>query len=94
MKKIVSVRVPLRLYVLAGHVPPTKEPASSFMTRVWCGGALDGLAMRMPNVVDWSRSEADLSPLVPWLGNPDPLWALKLAKKLPARWPDLRAGLR
>jgi hypothetical protein len=47
----------------------------------------------MPNVVDWTRSEADLSPLVPWLGNPDPTWARKLAKLLPKRWPELRGQL-
>jgi hypothetical protein len=92
-KQIVSVHIPLRFYVLAGHAPPTEEQTCSFTTRRWYGGALDGLATQMPNVVDWSRSVVDLSPLVPWLGKPDPLWARKLAKKPPARWPELRGRL-
>ena len=92
-KQVVRVSVPLTFFVLAGRVPPTEEQARSFVTREWYGGALDGLATQMPNVVDWSRSEADLSPLVPWLGNPDSTWARKLAKALPKRWPELRGQL-
>lgn len=92
-QQIVSAHIPLRFYVLAGNAPPTEEQTCSITTREWYGGALDGLAMLMPNVVDRSRSETDLSPLVPWLGNPDPLWACRLAKKLPSRWPELRGRL-
>ncbi|MBM4022990.1 MAG: hypothetical protein FJ284_12280 [Planctomycetes bacterium] len=88
-----NVRVPLSFYILAGHVPPTEEQTRSFMTREWYGGALDGRAAQMPNVVDWSRSEVNLSPLIPWLGNTDSTWARKLAKALPKRWPDLQGQL-
>ncbi len=92
-KKVVNVRVPLMFFVLAGRVPPTEEQVRAFKTREWFGGALDGVALQMPNVVDWSRSEVDLSPLVPWLGNPDSTWARKLAKALPKRWPELKGQL-
>ena len=53
MNQVVNVRVPLSFYVLAGRVPPTVEQARSFVTREWYGGALDGLAVQMPSVVDW-----------------------------------------
>lgn len=87
------VRVPLILYVLAGRARPTDEQAGFIRKKEWIGGPLDGLAVQMPNVVDWSRSEVDLSPLIPWLGNPDPQWPRRLAKKLAAKWPALRGRL-
>ena len=88
-----QVRVPLTMYVLAGQVTPTPEQARLFAAKEFFGGSLDGLAVQMPNVVDWSRSEVDLSPLVPWLGNPDSTWPRRLRKKLEAKWPDLKGRL-
>jgi hypothetical protein len=83
----------LTFYFLAGRVPPTDEQALAFQKSEWYGGALDGTATQTPNVVDWSRSEVNLSPLVPWLGNPDSSWPRRLSKHLAARWPELRGQL-
>lgn len=88
-----EVRIPLFIYVLAGRSKPTPEQARLLGRTEWCEGPLDGLAMQMPNVIDWSNSEVDLSPLIPWLGNPDPLWPRALKKKLEAKWPELEGQL-
>jgi len=90
---VTDVRIPLYFYILAGRVGPTEEQERYLQTKEWYGGALDGLAVQMPNMVDWSRSAVDLSPLVPWLGNPDPDFPRKLQKKLVAKWPDLEGRL-
>ena len=88
-----EVRVPLYIYVLAGRSVPTPAQARLFATREMYGGSLDGITVQMPNVVDWSRSDVDLSPLVPWLGNPDATWPRRLRKKLEAKWPELKGRL-
>lgn len=89
----VPYRVPMTIYVLAGRVSPTPEQARLFAAKELYGGSLDGMSVQMPNVVDWSRSEVDLSPLVPWLGNPDSTWPRRLRKRLEAKWPDLKGQL-
>ena len=90
---ISSVRVPLTFYILAGRVAPTPEQADYFRRSEWYRGPLDGLAVQMPNVVDWSRSEVNIAPLIPWLGNPDSMWARKLEKALVKKWPGLSGQL-
>lgn len=90
---VVSVAVPQFIYVLAGRTRPTRDQARLFRTKEWGGGSLDGMVMQMPNTVDWTNSEIDLSPLIPWLGNPDSLWPRKLAKILVAKWPELKGQL-
>ena len=88
-----AVRIPLYFYILAGRVKPTDEHARYLQQKEWYAGPFDGQAIQMPNTVDWSRSEVDLSPLIPWLGNPDSMWPRKLAKLFQAEWPDLRGQL-
>ena len=90
---VVNARVPLMFYILAGRVGPTEEQARHLRKKEWYGGSLDGLAVQMPNVVDWSRSKVDLSPLIPWLGNPDMMWPRKVARMLERKWPELRGQL-
>ena len=92
-KKQNAVRVPLTIYVLAGRSWPTSKQARLLALKEWYGGPLDGLAVQMPNVVDWSRSDVKLSPLVPWLGNPDSTWPRRLWKKMEAKWPELKGRL-
>ena len=51
--------------VVSVHVPIYLRSSEVY------GGPFDGLKTHMPDMVDWSQSQVDLSPLIPWLGSPD-----------------------
>jgi hypothetical protein len=90
---LVDVSAPMLWYVLAGRVGPTPEQAALFARTEWLGGPLDGLALQMPNMVDWAQSDVDVSPLIPWLGHPDARYPRILAEKLERRWHELAGQL-
>jgi len=68
---VVSVHVPIHFCFLAGRVGPTSEQARLLRPTEVYYGPFDGLTTQMPNMVDWSHSRVELSPLIPWLGSPD-----------------------
>lgn len=92
-KTVVSAHVPLYFHFLAGRVGPTDNQARLLRPTEVYAGPFDGLKTRMPDMVDWSRSGVDLSPLIPWLGSPDRSIPRQVMKRLCARWPELNAQL-
>ncbi len=90
---VASVHVPIYFHFLAGRVGPTSQQARYLRSTEVYAGPFDGLKTHMPDMVDWSRSHVDLSPLVPWLGSPDESIPRKLLKRLCAKWPELTAQL-
>jgi len=79
-----EVIVPLYLYVLAGRKPPTAKQRRRLARREIYGGPFDGVTTCMPNIVNWERSQIDVSPLVPWIGTPDS----RLARCFARLWPE------
>ena len=90
---VVSSHVPIFFHFLAGRVGPTSKQARLLRPAEVYAGPFDGLKTHMPNMVDWSRSQVDLSPLIPWLGSPDLSIPRRLMKRLCAKWPELTRQL-